>query len=303
MHSHPQWWHGPSWLAHESSSWPISAFDIHAPCTYPDLEQERRKQIQTSLIVASSTPSYVENYSSLTRLIRVFAYCRRFIRNSRLPVVDRGTSFLSAQELHNTLLFFVRQSQRLHFGIEVKELEAHRCIPRSSKILSLNPFLDDTGILRVGGRLQLSQLNYATKHQIILHPHSHLTELIIEYEHIRLLHSGVQSTQSSLRQKYWIINDKSYIRSVIHKCIICFRYRARGANQLLGQLPPSRVTPAKPFSQAAVDYAGPVLLRHGGQRSESTSKAYIALFICMSTKAIHLELVSDLTSNLSLIHI
>ena len=62
----------------------------------------------------------------------------------------------------------------------------------------------------------------------------------MEYEHIRLLHSGVQSTQSSLRQKYWIIHDKSYVRSVIQKCIICFRYRARGANQLLGQLPPSR---------------------------------------------------------------
>ena len=93
------------------------------------------------------------------------------------------------------------------------------------------------------------------------------------------------------------IRDRSYIRSVIHKCITCFRFRARGASQLLGQLPPSRVTPAKPFSQSAVDYAGPVFIRHGGQRSKSTSKAYIALFICMATKAIHLELVSDLTSD------
>ena len=112
LHSHPQWWHGPSWLSHESSSWPISAFDTHSPCTHPNLEQERRKQAQTSLIVASSTSSYVENYSSLSRLIRVFSYCRRFIRNSRLPVADRDTSFLSAQELHDTLLVFIRQSQQ-----------------------------------------------------------------------------------------------------------------------------------------------------------------------------------------------
>ena len=147
LHNHPQWWHGPSWLSHESSSWPISAFDIHSPCTYPDLEQEQCKQVPTSLIVALSNSSYVENYSSLTRLIRVFSYCRRFIRNSRLPVADRETSFLSAQELHDTLLVFIRQSQQLHFGIEVKELEEHRCIPNSSKILSLNPFLDESGIL------------------------------------------------------------------------------------------------------------------------------------------------------------
>ena len=159
------------------------------------------------------------------------------------------------------------------------ELKAHRCLPRSSKILALNPFLDESGILRVGGRLQFSPLNYASKHQIILHPHSHLTRLIIEYEHIRLLHAGVQSTQASLRRKYWIIHDKSYIRSAIHKCVTCFRFRAKGANQLLGQLPPSRVTPSRPFSQSAVDYAGPVLLCHGGKRSKSTTKALSLIHI------------------------
>ena len=151
--------------------------------------------------------------------------------------------------------------------------------------------------MRVGGRLQQSQLSYSNKHQIILHPQAHLTRLIIEYEHIRLLHGGVQLTQCSLRQKYWIINDKSYIRSVIHKCITCFRFRASGSSQLLGQLPAPRVTPSKPFSQCAVDYAGPMLLRQGGQRSKSFTKAYISLFICLSTKAIHLELVSDLSAD------
>ena len=76
LHGHPQLWYGPSWLSHESSSWPTSAFDAHSPCTYPDLEQEQRKQVQTSLIVASSTSRYFENYSSLSKLLRVFSYCR-----------------------------------------------------------------------------------------------------------------------------------------------------------------------------------------------------------------------------------
>ena len=86
------------------------------------------------------------------------------------------------QELHGTLLVFIRQSQKSHFSIEIKELEAQRCIPNNSKILSLNPFLDIAGILRVGGRLQHSQLTYESKHQIILHPHSHLIKLIMENE-------------------------------------------------------------------------------------------------------------------------
>ena len=142
-----------------------------------------------------TTVSYTHLYSSLSKLIRVFSYCCRFIRNSRLPIADRDTSFLTAEELDDTLLFFIRQSQQSHFSIEVKELEANRCIPNNSKIVSLNPFLDKTGILRVGGRLQHSQLTYGSKHQIILHPHSHLSKLIIENEHLRLLHADVYKRQ------------------------------------------------------------------------------------------------------------
>ena len=131
--------------------------------------------------------SYFENYSSLSKLLHVFSYCHRFIRNSRLPTADRDTSFLTSHELHGTLLFFIHQSQRSHFTIKIKELEAQRSIPNNSKILSLNPFMDNTGILRVGGRLQHSQLTYDSKLQIILHPHSHLSKLIIEGEHLHLL--------------------------------------------------------------------------------------------------------------------
>ena len=108
----------------------------------PHIEKEQRKQVQTSLIVASSTSSYFENYSSLSKLLRVFSYCLRFIRNSRLPIADRDISFLTSHELHGTLLVFIRQSQQSHFSIEIKELKAQRCIPNNSKILSLNRFLD-----------------------------------------------------------------------------------------------------------------------------------------------------------------
>ena len=197
-----------------------------------------------------------------SRLVRVFAYCLRLIRNTKSPAANRNTSFLTSQELHSALLVFIRQSQLSHFNIEIKELQAHRPVPNTSKTFSLNPFIDNAGILRVGGRLQQSQLNYNSKHQIILHPQAHLTRLIIENEHIRLLHAGVQLTQCSLRQRYWIIYDKSYICSVIHKCITCYRFRATGSSQLLGQLLSSRVTPSKPFSQCAVDYAGPVSYTH-----------------------------------------
>ena len=84
---------------------------------------------------------------------------------------------------------------------------------------SLDPFLDDSGDISVGGRLQQSQLPYDTKHPIVLNPSAHITRLIIEREHIRLLHAGAQLVHHSLRQRWWIVNAKLVIRSIIRKCV------------------------------------------------------------------------------------
>jgi hypothetical protein len=64
----------------------------------------------------------------------------------------------------------------------------------------------------------------------------------------------------------------------------------------MGQLPGERVTPTRPFTNSGVDYAGPFHIKQGGQRCKITTKGYVALFICLSTKAIHLELVPDLST-------
>ncbi len=66
--------------------------------------------------------------------------------------------------------------------------------------------------------------------------------------------------------------------------------------QLLGSLPSSRVTPGRPFAQTGIDYAGPIQLRTTKGRGNKSYKGYIALFICMATRAIHIEIVSSLTT-------
>ena len=142
-----------------------------SPCTHPDLEQEQRKQVQTALIVALSASNYVENYSSLSKLIRVFSYCHRFIRNSRIPTEDRNLSFLTSHELHGTLLVFIRQSQKSHFEVEINKLEEQRCIPNNSKILSLHPFMDKSGILRVGGCLLYTSNRHAIANNPLIPDH------------------------------------------------------------------------------------------------------------------------------------
>ncbi|KMQ91222.1 hypothetical protein RF55_8940 [Lasius niger] len=65
---------------------------------------------------------------------------------------------------------------------------------------------------------------------------------------------------------------------------------------LMGSLPAGRVTVSKPFLHCGVDYAGPIILREGKRRNARNHKAYISIFVCFATKGVHIELVSDLTS-------
>ncbi len=79
-------------------------------------------------------------------------------------------------------------------------------------------------------------------------------------------------------------------------CITCSKTSAITQQQMMGQLPASRVTPSAPFNHTGMDFAGPFIIKKGHTRRPVYLKAYACLFVCFSTKAVHIELVSDLTS-------
>ena len=129
--------------------------------------------------------------------------------------------------------------------------------------MSLQPFIDDSDILRVGGRKQLSQTSNYQSRPGILHP---LTHLMIRHEHQRLLHAGPTLLSASLSRRCHIVGGRKVVRSVARKCIICHRYTARPKPQMLGQLPIKRITPGSVFDKVRVDYAGPLMIKYGHVR-------------------------------------
>lgn len=110
------------------------------------------------------------------------------------------------------------------------------------------------------------------------------------------MHGGIQLVLGMIRKRYWIINARNKVRSQIYRCVTCHRYKAECATQLMGNLPEPRINITRAFTHTGVDYAGPVDIRMSKGRGNSSYKGYIALFICLCTKAIHIEAVSDLTS-------
>ncbi|XP_034946345.1 uncharacterized protein [Chelonus insularis] len=158
---------------------------------------------------------------------------------------------------------------------------------------SLAAFADQEGILRVGGRPTNSELEEDEIHPIILPGKSYFSQLVIDQAHRRTLHEGTQVTLIHVREKFWILGGRAPIRSFILRCVICARYRARRAQQLMGQLPADRVVPVRPFHTTAVDYAGPFTLKTFQERGAKTYKGWIAVLVCFVISAVHLELVSD----------
>lgn len=132
---------------------------------------------------------------------------------------------------------------------------------------------------------------------IILSKESQLAPLIIRDAHFKTVHGGNQLVLQYLRAKFWIMGARKLIESIINKCPICFKLRLKTSEQLMATLPTSRTTPARPFSKVGIDYAGPVIIRSMLGRNPKLTKAWIAVFICLVTRVIHLDLVSDMTSN------
>lgn len=190
----------------------------------------------------------------------------------------------------NVLIKLVQQST---YYKEIHQLQKHQRLDSESSILSLNPFIDERGIVRVGGRLCNSNLPYDTKFPILIPNNHFFATLLIRDAHYRNLHAGVHTLLSILREKYWIISAAVTIRKILRKCVLCFRKSPRGLTQLMGNLPTNRVIVSRPFTHTGIDYAGPFSIKLSRNK---TGKAYLALFVCMSTKAIHIEIVSDLST-------
>ena len=110
-----------------------------------------------------------------------------------------------------------------------------------SVLISLRPFIDESELLRVGARQQLSQLHYRSKHPLIIHGNHSLTRLIVRTEHKRLLHATL--LMSSLSLRYHIIGGRKTIRSITRQRVTCCKQAAKLQSQLMGQLPVERITP------------------------------------------------------------
>ncbi|GFX28720.1 integrase catalytic domain-containing protein [Trichonephila clavipes] len=201
------WWKGPDWINNDLKE-ELASAKILTTC-----KVEADSVLNSIPLVVKSNPlePIISKFSNFTKLIRVIALCKRFIHNCKSGYKVKGQ--LKSEEVESAHKFLVKTIQQAEYSQEISHLKYHKPIPRSSKLISLNIFLDEDEILRVGGRLtKQPTLSFDQKFPIIIPKHHPITTLVIRQFHLRCFYSATQMTSSLIRQHYWIPYGRSTVR-------------------------------------------------------------------------------------------
>ncbi|XP_055922810.1 uncharacterized protein LOC129953594 [Eupeodes corollae] len=201
--NHHLWWTGPSWLCLEESAWPKPKFVTLQQENNEILLEQRlspHQVLQTSVKNFDVIDQIISKTSSWFRMQRILAYVIRFIFNylSKNSKRQRRTSYLTVKEIHIAKTTIIKSVQLTSFSEDIRTLIVKKELPLKSKLLKYAPFLDNKGLLRVGGRIKNSYISFNIKHPYIL-PNNRFSSLIIEDIHKNNLHPGVSATFAIVR--------------------------------------------------------------------------------------------------------
>ena len=284
------WWYGPETLKDKNEV--LIKTEIERSS---EVHEEKGNQMVMMAIMQSDTESLwrlnPKRHSSWKILIRICAWVIRFITNARRLVNAKINGELLPPEVKGAEDWLIRTTQEESFAEEYKLLKTGKITPNSSKLICLQPIMDDYGIMRCNSRIVNAEfLPVETRYPVILPRTSGVTKLIIKQCHEDGYHStGTNHTLATLSGKYWIISAREAIREVVKDCVVCRRRKAKLATHVMAPLPDARLKMSlRPFTNAAVDYAGPFITIQG--RSIRRAKRYLCLFTCLNARAIHLEM-------------
>nr|CAI5818180.1 unnamed protein product [Callosobruchus analis] len=192
----------------------------------------------------------------------------------------------SVYEIDASFCTLIKIVQQRYYASELKALLSGDSINKSN-ILNLSPFVDTARILRVGGRLRNSPYVFDKKHPILLPPKCHLSLLIFRSKHVQLYHVGPSALLAAVRDKFWITSGRNLAKDVT---------KFKNINTNHGTATKIEICCEFPFNVTGTDYAGPFLTKDKRGRGAKFSKVYLCIFICFSVKAVHVQLVTSLST-------
>lgn len=287
-----RWISGPNFLLSSPKDWPKEENQV-ADIDADLLEYKKQEIVLLSCdkkIIITPDPN---RFSKWTRLVRATTYVLRFIENLKNGTRNGGE--LTVEEINMAENLLYRKIQMDSFCSEMNLLKTKKPLSPQSRLYTLSCiYSEDDNLLRLGGRLNNALVCENMKKPIILDPGHRITKLLIENYHQNAHHHGQETVINELRQKFWILRIRQAVKSAWNSCQHCKNRRAVPQIPVMGQLPICRLEPTiRPFIKTGMDFFGPLEV----PVKRSREKRYGVIFICMVTRAVHLDIAHDLSTN------
>ena len=274
-----RWTKGPEFLRQAETEWPEES----TPHEASENEQSERRKV-CAVTKEEEKGIDINEFSSWRRFVRVTARILRLSEKIRLRKhgQEGREGPLTPEELIGAEQIWIKKAQESLHGRHGK-----------GEFASLSPFVDDKGIIRVGGRVDAALVSYDTRHPILLPSDHRVAFLITRHIHDKG-HRGVAATTAKIRLKYWILKGNKLSKTIKRACVHCKKFAHQTETQVMAALPQLRLAPhTPPFFHTSCDYFGPVNVRISRNK---TDKYYGVIFTCLNTRAVHLEMAVDLST-------
>ena len=295
-----KWINGPTFLWKDEANSPNSQRETNEIPSLSESDPEVKNVVSLATVIKASFPSLLERlsfFSDWNRAKKALALCCRYVRYLKTKTNCRYVSHNNSKQVRRVTINPVsvdelRQAESVI--IKAMQHETGLNVLQAAPLVKLDPYKDSDDVIRVGGRLQLANQVGQCIHPVVLPGNNHITRLIVRYYHNRVQHQGKGITLNEIRANgYWILGASSVVSRVIHECVTCRKLRGSVQEQKMAMLPPDRLEPAPPFTNCAVDYFGPFIIKEG--RKEL--KRYGVLFTCMVSRAVHIEVAASLETD------
>ena len=284
---HDLWWEGPPWLKED-------------PYTLPNQPQRKplpdaRPPINVLVPYFSIAEDISERPYQYPHLVAVAAWCLRFIKRVKegRPSPDTRTRQLTGSERRMAEQWLLKEAQKRSFLKEVNLLSKEKRVGKDSRLKTLKPYLDENNLLRLDGRISNSTRPTTISQPIITDARDVLMEKYYFYLHELLCHCGPSLLLAYSGSRFHIVGARRLSRRICSQCVTCRRCKPRTQKQIMAELPAPRVNASPPFTNCGMDFAGPFTIKLGRVRKPVLIDAHICVFVCLATRAVHLEVVSE----------
>ena len=289
-----RWSEGPPWLLAPPDTWHQGCAPTLADSDLPSVDNssEIKKSLFCGLTVADSVLDLdLDGFDSWTDLVVAVG--------EKMYSEDRVHGVLTPDQTQKVENHLLQYAQRECFKEDFVALKDGKPVSRTSRLLELAPELDTSiGVIRVGGRLRKmprEELVTLEPHPIVLDSRHPVTKLLIKQADDFFSHqAGTDRLFAHLRCKYWILRGRSAVKGFLHSCAECRRWRGKPQVPRMADLPQSRLRLHKPpFFSTGMDCFGPMNIQIGRR----VEKRWGLLFKCMTTRAVHLELLAGMDAD------